>query len=73
MWLEGRKNWWEKILYFSISLVAQDLPRFFKEGTESWERRILFVVCQSELSVVDKDTRCLVKFSDLIEAKSILC
>lgn len=29
------------------------------------------MVCQSELLLIDRDARCLAKFSELIEAKSL--
>lgn len=34
--------------------------------------KVFLVVCQSELSVDERETRRLVKFSDLIEARSLL-
>jgi len=48
------------MLAFTISLITQVLSAFF------------LVVFQSELSLIDEDTRCLVKFSDLIVVKSLL-
>jgi len=55
-----------------MSLIAQVPSIVFREGTGGWDRRIFLVVCQSELLLVDRETKCLVNFSDLIEAKSIL-
>lgn len=45
---------------------------FFSGATDCFVRSIFLVVCQSELSVDERETRRLVKLSDLIEARSLL-
>jgi len=60
------------MLVFSMSLITQVPSVFFRRGKEGWGRRIFLVYCQSELSLVDRETRCLVNFFELIEAKSLL-
>lgn len=45
---------------------------FFSGGTDCFVRRIFLVVCQSELSVDEKETRRLVKLSDLTWARNLL-
>jgi len=57
---------------FCMSLIAQVPSVFFRGSTGGWDRRIFLVVCQSELLLVDRETRCLVNFSELIETKSLL-
>ena len=52
--------------------MAQVPSVFFSGGTDCFVRRIFLVVCQSELSVDERETRRLEKLSDLIEAKSLL-
>ena len=53
-------------------MTAQVPSVFFSGGADCFVRRIFLVVCQSELSVDERETRRLVKLSDLIEAKSLL-